>query len=61
MSLMETLGRPGHIRDERPQADNRKEYEMPTLLTRRQILGSGVAMAGTISLLPMAQAAAALE
>ena len=34
---------------------------MPTLLTRRQILGSGVAMAGTISLLPMAQAAAALE
>src|ERR1700736_750646 len=34
-SLMETLRRPGHIRDERRQADNRKEYEMPTLLTRR--------------------------
>src|SRR6195256_2025360 len=34
---------------------------MPTLLTRRQILGSGVAMAGTIPLLPMAQAAAAPE
>jgi FtsP/CotA-like multicopper oxidase with cupredoxin domain len=34
---------------------------MPTLLTRRQILASGVAMAGTIPLLPMAQAAAAPE
>jgi FtsP/CotA-like multicopper oxidase with cupredoxin domain len=34
---------------------------MSTLLTRRQILASGLAMAGTISLLPMAQAAAAPE
>ena len=38
-----------------------RENENPALLTRRQILASGVAMAGTISLLPMAQAAAAPE
>jgi hypothetical protein len=34
---------------------------MPTLLTRRQILGSGVAMAGTIPFLPITRAAAAPE
>ena len=31
------------------------------LLTRRQILASGIAMVGTVSLQPMAKAAAALE
>jgi FtsP/CotA-like multicopper oxidase with cupredoxin domain len=36
-----------------------RESEEPTLLTRRQILASGVAMAGTIPLLPIARAAAA--
>jgi FtsP/CotA-like multicopper oxidase with cupredoxin domain len=35
--------------------------ENPTLLTRRQILASGVAMAGTIPFLPITQAAAAPE
>jgi FtsP/CotA-like multicopper oxidase with cupredoxin domain len=34
---------------------------MPTLLTRRRILASGVALAGTIPLLPIARAAAAPE
>jgi FtsP/CotA-like multicopper oxidase with cupredoxin domain len=35
--------------------------ESPTVLTRRQILASGVAMAGTIPLLPITRAAAAPE
>jgi FtsP/CotA-like multicopper oxidase with cupredoxin domain len=34
---------------------------MRTLLTRRQILASGIAMVGTVSLPPMAQTAAAPE
>jgi FtsP/CotA-like multicopper oxidase with cupredoxin domain len=38
-----------------------RENEKPTLLTRRQILASGVAMAGTIPFLPIARAAAAPE
>lgn len=38
-----------------------KDNEMRTLLTRRQILASGIAMAGSISLLPTAQTAAAPE
>jgi FtsP/CotA-like multicopper oxidase with cupredoxin domain len=38
-----------------------RENEKPTLLTRRQILASGVAMAGTIPFLPMTRAAAAPE
>src|SRR5689334_1194898 len=37
------------------------ENEKRTLLTRRQILASGVAMAGTIPFLPIARAAAAAE
>jgi FtsP/CotA-like multicopper oxidase with cupredoxin domain len=38
-----------------------RENEKPTLLTRRQILASGVAMAGTIPFLPIARAAGAPE
>src|SRR5712664_3642749 len=38
-----------------------REDERPQLLTRRQILASGIVMAGTIPLLPMTQAAAAPE
>src|ERR1700681_537210 len=38
-----------------------REAEKPTLLTRRQILASGVAMAGTIPFLPITRAAAAPE
>jgi FtsP/CotA-like multicopper oxidase with cupredoxin domain len=38
-----------------------RENEKPTRLTRRQILASGVAMAGAIPFLPMNQAAAAPE
>src|ERR1700704_5172769 len=38
-----------------------RENEKPTLLTRRQILASGAAMAGTIPLLPVTRAAAAPE
>src|SRR6195256_4823276 len=38
-----------------------RENEKPTLLTRRQILASGVAMAGTIPFLSIARAAAAPE
>src|ERR1700704_2879635 len=38
-----------------------RENEKPTLLTRRQILASGVAMAGTIPFLSIARAAAAAE
>src|ERR1700681_853437 len=38
-----------------------RENEMRTLLTRRQILGAGVAMAGTIPFLPITRAAAAPE
>ena len=38
-----------------------RENEKPTLLTRRQILASGIAMAGTIPFLPIARAAAAPE
>jgi FtsP/CotA-like multicopper oxidase with cupredoxin domain len=38
-----------------------RENEKPALLTRRQILASGVAIAGTIPFLPRARAAAALE
>jgi hypothetical protein len=38
-----------------------RENGTPTLLTRRQILASGVAMAGTISFVPIARAAAAPE
>ena len=38
-----------------------KDNEMRTLLTRRQILASGIAMVGTVSLPPMAQTAAAPE
>src|SRR6202047_4316827 len=36
-----------------------RQNDKPTLLTRRQILASGVAMAGTIPFLPIARAAAA--
>jgi FtsP/CotA-like multicopper oxidase with cupredoxin domain len=36
-----------------------RENEKPALLTRREILASGVAMAGTISFPPMARTAAA--
>jgi hypothetical protein len=39
----------------------RKDNEMRTLATRRQILASGIAMVGTVSLPPMAKTAAALE
>jgi len=38
-----------------------RENEKPTLLTRRRILASGAAMAGTIPFLPIARAAAAPE
>src|SRR6195256_4985760 len=38
-----------------------RENEKPTLLTRRQILASGVAMAGTIPPLPIVKATAAPE
>jgi hypothetical protein len=38
-----------------------RESDKPTLLTRREILASGVAMAGTISFLPTARAATAPE
>src|SRR3982074_3175961 len=38
-----------------------RENERPTLLTRRQILASGVAMAGAIPFLPTTRAAAAPE
>ena len=38
-----------------------RENEKPTLLTRRQILASGIAVAGTIPFLPIARAAAAPE
>ena len=38
-----------------------KVNEKPTLLTRRRILASGVAMAGTIPFLPITRAAAGLE
>lgn len=45
---------------ERSQAAS-KVNEKPTLLTRRQILASSVAMAGTIAFLPITRAAAAPE
>src|SRR5580692_8297139 len=38
-----------------------RENETSTLLTRRQILSSGVAMAGTIPFVPLTRAAAAPE
>jgi hypothetical protein len=38
-----------------------RENKRPTLLNRRQILGAGVAMAGTIPFLTKARAAAAPE
>jgi FtsP/CotA-like multicopper oxidase with cupredoxin domain len=38
-----------------------RENEKPTLLTRRQIVAAGVAMAGTIPFLPITRAAAAPE
>jgi FtsP/CotA-like multicopper oxidase with cupredoxin domain len=38
-----------------------RENEKPTLITRRQILASGIAMAGTIPFLPIARAAAVPE
>jgi hypothetical protein len=38
-----------------------RENEKPTLITRRQILASGIAMAGTIPFLPIARAAAVRE
>jgi FtsP/CotA-like multicopper oxidase with cupredoxin domain len=38
-----------------------RENEKPTFLTRRQILASGVALAGTIPFLPIARSAAAPE
>src|SRR3982074_929313 len=38
-----------------------RENGKPTLLTRRQILASGVAMAGTIPFLPITRATAARE
>src|SRR5882724_491431 len=38
-----------------------KKNEVPTLLTRRQILASGVAMAGTVPFLPITRATAAPE
>jgi hypothetical protein len=38
-----------------------RENEKPTLLSRRQILAAGAAMAGTIPLLPITRAVAAPE
>ena len=38
-----------------------RDNEKPTLLTRRQILATGVAMAGTIPFLPITRATAAPE
>src|SRR4051812_49105480 len=52
--------RPVSERDRHGQAAMR-ENEKPTLLTRRQILASGVAMAGAIPFMPTARAAAAPE
>src|SRR5947208_8617395 len=42
-------------RRDRPGQVAMRENEKPTLLTRRQLLASGVAMAGTIPFLPIAR------